>query len=232
MLTKRTATMFNNFLAALKQTQLRPGRFLLQTGTKHYGAACLPAFESDPRVTLDRNFYYEQEDAMYAYCQSVGAAWGVARPSYIIGAVPDGSLNCLVSFGIYAAVQAKLSQPLRFPGTYSAWDREQVQSSALLNAHFAEWMVLSEKAANQAFNIHDGHCFTWGRLWPMLARWYDAEWTPPESDDAVYRLMTLPNPNNPRGYAFPIPSTRPLFVSNTHHTDTDPKQPADPPRAF
>ncbi|KAK0650023.1 hypothetical protein B0T16DRAFT_389965 [Cercophora newfieldiana] len=198
------AAMFNNFIAGLKLTQLKPKRFLLQTGTKHYGfylgPACLPAFESDPRVTLDRNFYYEQEDAMHAYCQSVGATWGVARPSYIIGAVPDGSLNHLVGFGIYAAVQAHLNQPIRFPGDYGAWDREQVQSTALLNAYFEEWMVLNENAANQAFNIHDGQCFTWGRLWPMLARWYNAAWVPPESDESKYRVMTLPNPSTPRGH--------------------------------
>ncbi|KAK0614751.1 hypothetical protein B0T14DRAFT_313288 [Immersiella caudata] len=198
------STMFTNFIAALQQTQLKPKRFLLQTGTKHYafylGPAQVPAFESDPRVTLDRNFYYEQEDTLYAYCKSVGASWGVARPSYIVGAVPDGSLNHLVGFGIYAAVQARLKQPLRFPGDYSAWDREQVQSSAMLNAYFEEWMVLSDKTANQAFNIHDGHCFTWGRLWPLLAQWYNVDWTPPEDDETKYRVMTLPSPTTPRGH--------------------------------
>ncbi|KAL2200154.1 NAD(P)-binding-like protein [Corynascus similis CBS 632.67] len=196
--------MFNNFLDALQQTSLRPRRFMLQTGSKHYafylGPASLPAFESDPRVLLDRNFYYEQEDALSAYCKSVGAAWNVARPSYIVGAVRDGTLNHLIGFGIYAAVQAYLGQPIAFPGDYHAWDREQVQSTGMLNAYFEEWLVLNVTTANEAFNIHDGQSFTWGRLWPYLASWYGVEWLPPAEEEERYRTMKLPSPTTPRGY--------------------------------
>ncbi|KAK4034827.1 isoprenoid synthase domain-containing protein [Parachaetomium inaequale] len=197
-------TLFTNFISALQQTPLRPRRFMLQTGSKHYGfylgPASLPAFESDPRVMLDRNFYYEQEDTLAAYCESVGAAWNVARPSYIVGAVRDGTLNHLIGFGIYAAVQAHLGQPIAFPGDYRAWDREQVQSTGMLNAYFEEWLVLTEKTANEAFNIHDGLSFTWGRLWPYLAQWYKVECSPPEEDEGKYRVMKLPYSKTPRGY--------------------------------
>ncbi|KAL2158833.1 hypothetical protein VTH06DRAFT_4025 [Thermothelomyces fergusii] len=196
--------MFNNFLAALRQISLRPRRFMLQTGSKHYafylGPALLPAFESDPRVLLDRNFYYQQEDALAAYCEAVGAAWNVARPSYIVGAVRDGKLNHLIGFGIYAAVQAYLGEPMAFPGDYRAWDREQVQSTGMLNAYFEEWLVLTGKTANQAFNIHDGQSFTWGRLWPYLASWYHVEWLPPAEEEEKYRSVKLACPTTPRGY--------------------------------
>ncbi|KAK4149485.1 hypothetical protein C8A00DRAFT_46906 [Chaetomidium leptoderma] len=208
------ATIFTNFISALQQTTIKPKRFMLQTGSKHYafylGPASLPAFESDPRVLLDRNFYYEQEDTLADYCQSVGAAWNVARPSYIVGAVRDGTLNHLIGFGIYAAVQAHLGQSIAFPGDYRAWDREQVQSTGLLNACFEEWLVLTEKAANEAFNIHDGLSFTWGRLWPYLAQWYNAEWSPPDEDEDKYRGMKLPYPKTPRGYG-PQTSLRSTF---------------------
>ncbi|GAB1315433.1 hypothetical protein MFIFM68171_05643 [Madurella fahalii] len=197
-------SLFTNFISALQRTPLKPRRFMLQTGSKHYafylGPASLPAFESDPRVLLDKNFYYDQEDALMAYCQSVGAAWNVARPSYIVGAVRDGTLNHLIGFGIYAAVQAYLGQPICFPGDYSAWDREQVQSTGLLNAYFEEWLVLTDKTANEAFNIHDGQSFTWGRLWPYLAAWYKVEWCPPEEDTEKYRVVKLPFAKTPRGY--------------------------------
>ena len=199
----KTVALFNNFVFALQQTALKPRRFMLQTGSKHYafylGPASLPAFESDPRVLLDRNFYYEQEDTLSAYCESVGAAWNIARPSYIVGAVRDGTLNHLIGFGIYAAVQARLGQPIAFPGDYRSWDREQVQSTGMLNAYFEEWLVLTGKAANEAFNIHDGLSFTWGRLWPYLAQWYGADWTPPEVNEDQYRVMNLPSPKTPRG---------------------------------
>ncbi|KAH8901271.1 hypothetical protein GQ53DRAFT_775881 [Thozetella sp. PMI_491] len=196
--------LLTNFLSALQQTNLQPRRFMLQTGSKHYafylGPAAIPAFESDPRVSLGENFYYAQEDAMVAYCQSVGTRWNVARPSYIVGAVRDGSLNHLIGLGIYAAVQAHRGLALSFPGDYRAWDREQVQSSAMLNAYFEEWIVLTDAAANEAFNIHDGLSFTWGRLWPYLAGWYGLDWNPPEMDESKYRVMKLPHPNTPRGY--------------------------------
>ena len=195
--------MFHVFIEAISQMAIKPRRFMLQTGSKQYGfylgPAAIPAFESDPRVQLDRNFYYDQEDMLTHYCRSVGAAWNIARPSYIVGAVRDGTLNHLIGFGIYAAVQAHLGQAIAFPGDYRAWDREQVQSTGLLNAHFEEWLVLTGKTANEAFNIHDGLSFTWGRLWPYLAKWYKVEWSAPEDDESKYRVMQLPSPQTPRG---------------------------------
>lgn len=200
----RLVTLLDNFLAALRQSSLQPKRFMLQTGSKHYGfylgPAAVPAFESDPRVTLDNNFYYAQEDAVTRYCQSVGCQWNVARPSWIVGAVPDSQLNHLIGIGIYAAVQAHLGQPLRFPGDYVAWDREMVQSTGTLNAHFQEWLVLSSHTTNEAFNINDGQPFTWGRLWPLLAGWYGIDWEPPETDEARYRKVKSPSKHTPRGY--------------------------------
>ncbi|KAL4948758.1 hypothetical protein BDW69DRAFT_188971 [Aspergillus filifer] len=57
-----------NFLNALKISHLNPTRFLLQTGAKHYGfhvgPARNPSYETDPRITLENNFYYAQEDAL------------------------------------------------------------------------------------------------------------------------------------------------------------------------
>lgn len=196
-------SLFKNFIGGLQLAGLKPKKFMLQTGSKHYafylGPAAIPAFESDPRVTIDDNFYYAQEDALVSYCKLNGSQWAVSRPTYIIGAVRDGSLNHLIGFGIYASVQAYMKQPLLFPGDYRAWDREQHQSSGLLNAYFQEWLVLSESTAGEAFNIHDGDSFTWGRLWPYLAQWYGIEWHPPETDDSKYRTIKMALPTTPRG---------------------------------
>ena len=176
---------------------------MLQTGSKHYafylGPAAIPAFESDPRVLIDGNFYYPQEDTLFEYCKAMGVEWSISRPTYIIGAVRDGSLNHLLGFGVYASIQAHLKRPISFPGDYRAWDREQHQSTGELNAHFQEWLVLSSHTANEAFNIHNGDSFTWGRLWPYLAHWYGVEWNPPETEDSKYRTLTLDLPVTPRG---------------------------------
>lgn len=199
--------MFSNLTEALKQINLRPKKFHLQTGAKHYafylGPAKIPAVETDPRTTLDDNFYYAQEDALHAYCEAVGVKWNVSRPNFIIGAVRDGTLNHLIGIGIYAAVQAYLGQPISFPGDYRAWDREQAQSTGQLNANFQEWLALTDSTANEAFNIHDGLNFTWGRLWPSLAKWYGTEWNTPETDESKYRAMKFPFEKTPRGYTVP-----------------------------
>lgn len=164
------------------------------------GPATNPSFESDPRVTLEENFYYPQEDALAKYCEETGAAWNVVRPSYIIGAVRDGALNFMIGLAIYGAIQSYLKKPLDFPGDYAAWDREFCQSTALLNAHFEEWAVLTDKAANEAFNIQDGQSFTWGRFWPYLASWFGIAWNPPEADSSKFRVTTCRHVDTPRGY--------------------------------
>ncbi|KAL1840414.1 hypothetical protein VTJ49DRAFT_488 [Mycothermus thermophilus] len=208
-------TLFTNFLSALQLSTLYPRRFILQTGTKHYafylGPASIPAFESDPRVLSpgDRNFYYEQEDLLTTFCtNSPGnlTTYAVSRPNYIIGSPAShsgGALNHLLGIAVYAAVQARLGEKLAFPGGYDAWEREQVQSSAVLNAVFSEWLALAEGIPpNEAWNVHDGLGFTWGRLWPCIAKWFGLEWTPPEGEEGRYRVLKMPGggESTPRGY--------------------------------
>lgn len=224
-LSSLNSQMFDNFLSALSLSpkNLTPRRrFLLQTGTKHYafylGPAKIPAMESDPRVALSRNFYYEQEDALAKFCldSPTNCKFVVARPSYVVGAVRDGTLNHLVGIGVYACVQRHLGARLEFPGGYDAWTREQVQSTGMLNAYFEEWCALSEgiKTGGEAFNIHDGGCFTWGRAWEMLAGWYGVGWEPPAEDDSGrYRVVKMVG-ESPRGYVslFHNKKTSPTFT--------------------
>lgn len=137
---------------------------------------------------------------MERYCKETGAAWNVVRPSYIIGAVRDSALNFMIGLAIFGAVESYLGRPLNFPGDYAAWDREYCQSTALLNAHFQEWAVLTDEAANQAFNIQDGQKFTWGRFWAYLAGWYGTTWQPPTQDETKYKEVQCRHEDTPRGF--------------------------------
>ena len=132
--------LLKNFLDGLKLANLTPKRFMLQTGAKHYGfhmgPATNPSFETDPRVLLESNFYYSQEDLLVEYCKHTGAKWNVIRPSYIIGAVRDNYLNFWPGIAIYAAVQRQLGRPLKFPGDFAAWDKEQCRGSFSVPSHF------------------------------------------------------------------------------------------------
>lgn len=168
------------------------------------GSAFSPSLESDHRVTLESNFYYAQEDALFEYCKNQGVEWNVVRPSYIIGAVRDSALNHLIGLTIYAAVQARRRQPLAFPGDYTVFDREHCQSTAMLNSYMEEWVVLTPRAANEAFNMQDGQPFTWGRFWSLLAQWYGTTWTPPEEDELKYTTYKSRHGVAPRGFVLDL----------------------------
>lgn len=203
-LAKINSHLMDTFLEGLKQSGLKPKRILLQTGAKHYGfhmgPATSPSFESDPRITLEANFYYPQEDSLFKYCKDNECQWNVVRPSYIIGAVRDGLLNHMLGISVYAAVRQHMKQKLEYPGDGAGWDREHCQSTGLLNGYFEEWCVLTGSAGNEAFNIQDGLPWTWGRFWAYLAGWYGLEWTPPNPDESKYRVQESRHKTPPRGY--------------------------------
>ncbi|TKA34508.1 hypothetical protein B0A49_13203 [Cryomyces minteri] len=61
------------FLEALPIASIKPKPIMLQTGAKNYGLhlgpTTVPQEESDPRVLLEPNFYYPQEDYLWSYCK-------------------------------------------------------------------------------------------------------------------------------------------------------------------
>lgn len=141
----------------------------------------MPQEESDPRVELEPNFYYPQEDVLDEYAARTNTKWSVVMPSNILGAVPDAAMNLVFPLAVYATVQSHLKQPLRFPGGLKAWETPQDQSSAVLNGYLEEWAVLREQGPRgEKYNTADGSAFTWGGFWPTLAKWYGVEWEGPK----------------------------------------------------
>ncbi|KAF2461897.1 NAD dependent epimerase/dehydratase family protein-like protein [Lineolata rhizophorae] len=205
-MTRVNVELLTNFLESLTLASIKPKRFMLQTGAKQYaihlGPAEVPSFESDPRVTLESNFYYPQEDALFEWCRKQGVHWNVVRPSHIWGAVPDAAMNIGYPLAIYAAVQAKLGRKLEFPGDMVAWQNPVVQSNAMMNSYIEEWAVLTDAAADEAFNAHDGAEFSFSRLWAKMAEWYGTEAKHPD-DNAKYMEMKSPYSPPPRGYGEP-----------------------------
>lgn len=196
------AKLLQNCLDALVLADIKPKRFLLQTGAKQYayncGAALAPSEESDPRVHVEPNFYYLQEDILFEYCKKHGVEWNVTRPCHILGAVPSAAMNFVYLLAVYASVQKHLGRKLDFPGDLAAWDKVYEQSSAMMNGYLAEWSVLTPHAGNEAFNAGDGGATTLARFWPALAGWYGLETSPPD-EDAKYDEFTLPYKETPRG---------------------------------
>lgn len=129
--------LLDNFLGALKIAAIKPKRFMLQTGAKNYGVHLgltkVPQEESDPRVELEPNFYYPQEDSLFRYCQEEGVGWNVLMPCAILGAVPDAAMNIAFPLAVYATVCAELKLPLEWPSDINAWQMHSSQSSAAMN---------------------------------------------------------------------------------------------------
>ena len=178
---------------------------MLQTGAKHYGIhlgpTITPQHESDPRILLEPNFYYPQEDLLFEYSKSTGVGWNVVRPSSILGAVKDAAMNLVYPLGVFASVQGYLKRPIVFPGSLESFEAAQDLSSAMVNGYLEEWAVLTPGARNEAFNVCDSSKFTYGKFWSTLAEWYGVEYKPPDAD-ASYSTFQTPYEPPPRGYVF------------------------------
>ena len=212
--------MLFGFLQSLSLASLRPRRVVLQTGLKHYGThlgpTSIPNMESAARLSSPPhppNFYYMQEDLLFEFCRahSPFTSWNVIRPSWVLGAVPDAAMNILYPLAVYAVVKRAMNESLDFPGDWDGWDKEQMQSSAMLNGYLSEWAALTPSAADQAFNAADGDPWTWGMFWPILAGWYGIPWNPPIMDEGKYQEVEMGTA--PRGYLLSASvSQRPLTL--------------------
>jgi nucleoside-diphosphate-sugar epimerase len=184
--------LLSNFLQALSHAEIKPQRIMLQTGAKNYGLhlgqTATPQQETDPRVTLEPNFYYAQEDCLWDYCKKNDVGWNICMPSFILGAVPDAAMNVCFPLAVYAAVTKHLGGKLEYPADLAAWDSPQSQSTSMLNAYMAEWSVLTPAAKNEKFNAFDDSAFTWGRFWPKLAKLYGLEYTTPDPEGTFTKL--------------------------------------------
>lgn len=199
--------LLRNFLEGLALAQALPKSVLLQLGGKYYGAHLgpipVPPEESDPRVHLEPNFYYNQEDLLKEFAAKHGISWVTTRPSWVPGAVPDAAMNLCLPLAIYALVQKHLGKPLEYPADLTAWESNQTLSSAQMNCYTAEWAVLSGNV-NQSFNAHDDCVFTWGKFWPKYAARFHMPWSGPDtSENAKFQEHVSPYTPPPRGFGPP-----------------------------
>jgi hypothetical protein len=192
--------LLRNFLEGLKEAEITPRRFMLQTGAKKYGGHLgptkVPQEESDPRVDLEPNFYYPQEDLLFEYSNTTGCGWSICMPGPITGAVPDAAMNYAYPLAVFASVSKRLGKSLEFPGDEASWQMSQSMSYAMMNAYLEEWSVL-QGPAGEMFNAFDGSAFTWEAAWPKIAGWFDIKSQGPQQGSEYIATETR---FNPRGY--------------------------------
>jgi nucleoside-diphosphate-sugar epimerase len=153
----------------------------LVTGLKHYlgpfeaygqGASIATPFrEEQPRLDID-NFYYAQEDEVFAAAKRDGFSWSVHRPHTIIGFALGNAMNMGATLAAYATICRETGRPFLFPGSATQWNALTDMTDARLLARHLAWAATTDAARNQAFNIVNGDVFRWKWMWGRLADWF------------------------------------------------------------
>jgi nucleoside-diphosphate-sugar epimerase len=162
------------------------GHAALVTGTKHY----LGPFEAYAKVSpetpfreeqarLDyENFYYVQEDIVFAAAKREGFTWSVHRPHTLIGYAVGNAMNMAATLGVYAAICKETGRPFVFPGSPEQFQAVTDITDARLLARHLTWASTAPQAADHAFNVVNGEVFRWKWLWPRIAAYFGLEAAP------------------------------------------------------
>ena len=136
-----------------------------------YGVGVLPdtPFLEDAERRPVENFYYTQEDELFAAAAAYGFTWSVHRAHTIIGHAVGNAMNLVSTLGAYAAIARATGRPFTFPGSLTAWNGLVDLTDASLLADHQLWAATTPGAANTAFNTVNGDVIRWRRLWPTLA---------------------------------------------------------------
>ncbi|MFC3606778.1 SDR family oxidoreductase [Stutzerimonas tarimensis] len=165
----------------------------LVTGLKHYlgpfeayGKGSLPQTpfrEDQGRLDVD-NFYYAQEDELFAAAARDGFTWSVHRPHTITGVAVGNAMNMATTLAVYASVCKFTGRPFRFPGSEVQWNGLTDMTDASQLAKQLLWAASTPAAANEAFNIVNGDVFRWKWMWSRIAEWFGIEAAPFDGEPA------------------------------------------------
>ncbi|PWC53359.1 SDR family oxidoreductase [Azospirillum sp. TSA6c] len=159
----------------------------LVTGLKHYlgpfeayGKGMLPLTpfrESQGRLDVP-NFYYAQEDELFAAAKRDGFSWSVHRPHTVIGKAVGNAMNMGTTLATYAILCREAGRPFRFPGSAAQWKGLTDVTDARQLAHHLLWAATTPQAANEDFNVVNGDIFRWNWMWGRIAEWFGLEPAP------------------------------------------------------
>jgi nucleoside-diphosphate-sugar epimerase len=176
--------LVRNVLAALAPKK-SVRHVALVTGLKHYlgpfeayaSAGTLPVTplrEEQPRLDVE-NFYYEQEDELYAAAKRDGFSWNVHRPHTMIGQAVGNAMNMGTTLAVYASICKETGRPFQWPGSQAQWEGLSDITDARQLASQLVWAADTPAAHNTAFNTVNGDVFRWQWLWGRLANWFGVE---------------------------------------------------------
>lgn len=181
---KVNGAMVENLMAAIAGKGVR--HVALVTGLKHY-LGPFEAYAKTKPVTPFReeqerlpyaNFYYTQEDAVFAAAAQQGFTWSVHRPHTLIGYAVGNAMNMASTLAAYAAICKETGRPFVFPGTTQQYEGVVDITDGRIIAKHLEWASTHSNGGNEAFNIVNGEVFRWNWLWPRIAAYFGLEAAP------------------------------------------------------
>jgi nucleoside-diphosphate-sugar epimerase len=165
----------------------KPRHVALVTGLKHYlgpfeayGKGVLPQTpfrEEQGRLDVE-NFYYAQEDEVFAAAQRDGFTWSVHRPHTVIGLAVGNAMNMGTTLAVYATLCRETGRPFTFPGSKAQWEGLTDMTDARQLAAHLLWATETKAAHDQAFNVVNGDVFRWQWMWSRIAEWFGVEAAP------------------------------------------------------
>lgn len=154
----------------------------LVTGLKHYLGPFenyskgftpeTPVRTEHPRLEL-KNFYYAQEDEIFAAAKQDGFTWSIHRAHTMIGQAVGNLMNMGTTLAIYASICKENGSPFIWPGSEAQWNGISDVTDAHILAKQFLWAATTPEAANEAFNIVNGDVFRWSWLWKQIAEYFD-----------------------------------------------------------
>ena len=115
------------------------------------------------------NFYYAQEDEVFAAAARDGFGWSVHRPHTIIGYAVGNAMNMGVTLAVYATICRETGRPFLFPGSAVQWNGLTDMTDARLLARQLEWAATTPRRATRRSTSSTATCFAGagcGRGWP------------------------------------------------------------------
>ena len=191
------AQMIRNVLEAVRPAG-SVQHVALVTGLKHYlgpfeayGKGTLPQTpfrEEQGRLDVE-NFYYAQEDELFAAAKRDGFSWSVHRPHTVTGIAVGNAMNMATTLAVYASICRNTGRPFRFPGSDVQWNSLTDMTDAAQLARHMRWASTTPAAADQAFNIVNGDVFRWKWMWSRIADWFGIEAAPFEAPAPLEQQM-------------------------------------------
>jgi nucleoside-diphosphate-sugar epimerase len=181
--------MVRDLLAALSHAPLN--HVALVTGLKHYlgpfeaygqgNMPDTPFHEEEARLDAP-NFYYAQEDELFAAAERDGFTWSVHRSHTVIGHAVGNAMNMGLTLGVYASICREVGAPFVFPGSLTQWNGLTDMTDASVLAEQMLWAATSAAGRDEAFNVVNGDVFRWRWMWSRLAEYFGVEPVGPSAD--------------------------------------------------